>query len=67
MKKIIYLSILMLILFSFNCLGFSTLLQETNVSPTDTLVLEITTTTNPEKGDPYLVEWYDNESNLLAS
>ena len=65
MRIIIFL--ITMILMTISTLGFSTSLDDASVKPTDTLILNIQTTTNPEKGDPYVVEWYDNNINLLEA
>jgi len=56
------------ILFSSTVLSFTPILLDgTQYQPTDTITLNIITDTNPEKGDPYTVEWYDNSSTLLQT
>ena len=58
---------IMLICMSFSVFGFNSSLEETELRPTDTAILEIATTVNPERGDPYTADWYDNSSILLQS
>lgn len=71
MKKIINIFLIFIILFSAIMSSvnadYTASLDENNVRPTDTLILDITVITNPQRGDPYTAIWYDNASNLLET
>jgi len=71
MKKLI-LFILLLLFIPFTLAFNTTLPDGIEYSPLDTITVAIETTTNPEKGDPYNVTWYNgtdivyNDTGLLS-
>lgn len=58
-NKQYFILFFVLVLMSSLGLAFSTSLSKTIYQPSETASLTITTTTNPEKGDPYTVVWFN--------
>jgi len=65
MKKILNLIFIFILLCSF-ATAFSSGIDNTEYQPLGNPVVDIITTTNPERGDPYTVTWF-NSSNTLET